>query len=144
MDIAAQVKAAKETEVRLSAAREVYRSVASNGALLYFLINNLNQLDRVYHYSMANFVAILTKGASTLNSCKRLCLDMHCHPHTCTHTHIHTHAHTRFLKRSLQDLQSQAELHVDVAALKKQIHARASSLCGQDRSSTACSLPASV
>ena len=53
--------------MRLSAAREVYRPVAANGALLYFLINNLHELDRVYHFSMANFVAILGKGAA---SCK--------------------------------------------------------------------------
>lgn len=75
-DIAAQVKAAKETEIRLSAAREVYRSVASNGALLYFLINNLNQLDRCYHYSMANFVAILTKGE--LHACIEMITPMSC------------------------------------------------------------------
>ena len=37
--------------------------MASNGALLYFLINNLHELDRVYHFSMANYVAILGKGA---------------------------------------------------------------------------------
>ena len=52
-------------QVRLSAAREVYRPVAANGALLYFLINNLHELDRCYHFSMANFVAILGKGAFT-------------------------------------------------------------------------------
>ena len=68
LDIAAQVKQAKETEVRLSAAREVYRPVAANGALLYFLINNLHGLDRVYHFSMANFVQILGKGR--LQDCK--------------------------------------------------------------------------
>ena len=40
--------------------------MAANGALLYFLINNLHELDRCYHFSMANFVAILGKGASLL------------------------------------------------------------------------------
>jgi dynein heavy chain len=40
----------------------VYRSVATRGSLVYFLIDNLNALDRVYHYSMANFMAILKKG----------------------------------------------------------------------------------
>ena len=44
----------------------MYRPVAANGALLYFLINNLHELDRCYHFSMANFVAILGKGASLL------------------------------------------------------------------------------
>lgn len=43
-------------------AREVYRPVATRGSLVYFLIDNLNALDRIYHYSMANFVFVLKKG----------------------------------------------------------------------------------
>jgi hypothetical protein len=50
------------TEVNIAKAREVYRSVATRGSLVYFLIDNLNALDRVYHYSMANFVYVLKKG----------------------------------------------------------------------------------
>ena len=38
------------------------RPVATRGSLVYFLIDTLNALDRVYHYSMANFVYILRKG----------------------------------------------------------------------------------
>lgn len=41
----------------------MYRPVAARCALLYFLIDSLNALDRVYHYSMANFVLALKKGA---------------------------------------------------------------------------------
>lgn len=37
--------------------------MAARGALLYFIVDSLYRLDRVYHYSMANFVATLTKGA---------------------------------------------------------------------------------
>lgn len=40
----------------------MYRPVATRGSLVYFLIDNLNALDRVYHYSMANFVYVLIKG----------------------------------------------------------------------------------
>ncbi|CAD7696266.1 unnamed protein product [Ostreobium quekettii] len=61
-DIEQKVKLAKTTEVDISKAREVYRPVAARGSLVYFLIDNLNGLDRCYHYSMANFVAILRKG----------------------------------------------------------------------------------
>jgi dynein heavy chain len=50
------------TEVNIAKAREVYRPVATRGSLVYFLIDNLNALDRVYHYSMANFVYILKRG----------------------------------------------------------------------------------
>jgi len=61
-DIEEKVKLAKVTEVSIGKAREVYRPVATRGSLVYFLIDNLNQLDRVYHYSMANYVYILNKG----------------------------------------------------------------------------------
>lgn len=62
MDIEEKVKLAKVTEVNIAKAREVYRPVATRGSLVYFLIDNLNALDRVYHYSMANFVFVLKKG----------------------------------------------------------------------------------
>jgi dynein heavy chain len=62
IDIEEKVKLAKVTEVNIAKAREVYRTVATRGSLVYFLIDNLNALDRVYHYSMANFVYVLKKG----------------------------------------------------------------------------------
>eukprot|EP00879_Flechtneria_rotunda_P029616 GHRR01032042.1.p1 GENE.GHRR01032042.1~~GHRR01032042.1.p1 ORF type:complete len:1612 (+),score=608.41 GHRR01032042.1:122-4837(+) len=65
VEIEEKVKQAKITEVSISKAREVYRPVASRGSQVYFLIDNLNALDRVYHYSMANYVAILKKGMDT-------------------------------------------------------------------------------
>lgn len=37
---------ARATEVSISAAREVYRPVAVRGSQVYFLIDNLNALDR--------------------------------------------------------------------------------------------------
>lgn len=52
----------QETEVSISKAREVYRPVALRGSLVYFLVDSLSALDRVYHYSMANFVRIMIKG----------------------------------------------------------------------------------
>ena len=62
IEIEEKVKLAKQTEVSIAKAREVYRPVATRGSLVYFLIDNLNALDRVYHYSMANFVYVLIKG----------------------------------------------------------------------------------
>lgn len=62
LDIEEKVRLGRETEIKISKAREVYRPVATRGSLVYFLIDNLNALDRVYHYSMANFVYILQKG----------------------------------------------------------------------------------
>ena len=39
-----------------------HSAVAARGALMYFLVDALDVLDRVYQYSMANFVYILRKG----------------------------------------------------------------------------------
>eukprot|EP00201_Polytomella_parva_P017476 CAMPEP_0175071536 /NCGR_PEP_ID=MMETSP0052_2-20121109/19298_1 /TAXON_ID=51329 ORGANISM="Polytomella parva, Strain SAG 63-3" /NCGR_SAMPLE_ID=MMETSP0052_2 /ASSEMBLY_ACC=CAM_ASM_000194 /LENGTH=4543 /DNA_ID=CAMNT_0016338719 /DNA_START=12 /DNA_END=13643 /DNA_ORIENTATION=- len=62
VEIEEKVKLARVTEVNIAKAREVYRPVATRGSLSYFLVDNLNALDRVYHYSMANFVYILKRG----------------------------------------------------------------------------------
>ena len=51
-----------QTEIDINLAREIYRPVASRGSLVYFLIDSLNVLDRVYEYSMSNYVYILKKG----------------------------------------------------------------------------------
>ena len=50
----------------LQYAKEAYRPVAARGGLMYFLITSIHQLDRVYHYSMANFLLALEKGKSIL------------------------------------------------------------------------------
>lgn len=70
VDIAEKVKQAKETELSIGKAREVYRPVATRGSLVYFLIDTLNALDRCYHYSMANFVFILRKGMPVYCTCR--------------------------------------------------------------------------
>ena len=61
-EIAEKVVQATETQTVINQTREVYRPVAARGALMYFLVDALNVLDRVYQYSMANFVYILRKG----------------------------------------------------------------------------------
>ena len=63
IDIAEKVMQANDTSFKLSKAREVYRPVATRGALMYFLVDALSALDRVYHYTMATFVSIMVKGA---------------------------------------------------------------------------------
>ena len=62
-EIAEKVTLARDTAERLGRAREVYRPVAARGALTYFLVDALSALDRVYHYSMANFTSAMHRGA---------------------------------------------------------------------------------
>jgi len=64
----------QETEVSISKAREVYRPVALRGSLVYFLVDSLSALDRVYHYSMANFVRIMIKGMVRGACCMHCCI----------------------------------------------------------------------
>ena len=40
--------------------------MAARGALVYFLVDALSALDRVYHYTMATFVAIMLKGMASM------------------------------------------------------------------------------
>jgi len=61
-EIEAKVIQATETQKSINITREVYRPVANRGSLCYFLIDVLNVLDRVYQYSMANFVYVLKKS----------------------------------------------------------------------------------
>ena len=57
-----KVREGEGAQVSINQTREVYRPVAARGALFYFIIDVLNVLDRVYQYSMANYIYILKKG----------------------------------------------------------------------------------
>jgi dynein heavy chain len=46
---------AKETEKTIAASREVYRRVAAEGAMLYFLLIKLYVVDHMYQYSLESF-----------------------------------------------------------------------------------------
>jgi dynein heavy chain, axonemal len=62
LEVANNVAKAKAAEIKLHAACEVYRPVAARGAMLYFFIDSLPALDRVYWYSMANFSTVMKRG----------------------------------------------------------------------------------
>uniref|UniRef100_A0A7S3JKK7 Uncharacterized protein n=1 Tax=Euplotes harpa TaxID=151035 RepID=A0A7S3JKK7_9SPIT len=46
---------AKDTEIKINASREVYRRVATEGAMLYFLLIQLCIVDHMYQYSLESF-----------------------------------------------------------------------------------------
>eukprot|EP00163_Fabomonas_tropica_P031151 TRINITY_DN730_c1_g2_i2.p1 TRINITY_DN730_c1_g2~~TRINITY_DN730_c1_g2_i2.p1 ORF type:complete len:4514 (+),score=1634.66 TRINITY_DN730_c1_g2_i2:234-13775(+) len=56
-----------ETERRLNDAREQYRRVAERGALLYFLLNELNKVDNMYQFSLGAFVNVFDKAISMMD-----------------------------------------------------------------------------
>ena len=60
-DINYAVERGKDTEETIRDAREVYRPVAAEGALLYFQIILLYAINHMYQYSLDAFVAFFFK-----------------------------------------------------------------------------------
>merc|ERR1711871_205573 len=61
-EIAAAVQEGKKTEIEINTAREVYRPVASEGAMLYFLLTALCNIDHMYQYSLDSYVTYFFKA----------------------------------------------------------------------------------
>ena len=56
LEIKAAIEEGKKTEVNISVAREIYRPVASEGAMLYFLLTKLCSIEHMYQFSLDSFV----------------------------------------------------------------------------------------
>ena len=61
-DIMEKQAIAKTTEVTINEAREAYRPTASRGALLFFLMVNLNKVHTFYQFSLNSYVAVFQRG----------------------------------------------------------------------------------
>jgi len=61
-EIAVQVAAAQKTEVEINTSRELYRPVAAEGSMLFFLIIQLCFIEHMYQYSLESFVCFLYKA----------------------------------------------------------------------------------
>eukprot|EP00930_Biecheleria_cincta_P046148 TRINITY_DN3182_c0_g1_i7.p1 TRINITY_DN3182_c0_g1~~TRINITY_DN3182_c0_g1_i7.p1 ORF type:complete len:1861 (-),score=425.96 TRINITY_DN3182_c0_g1_i7:240-5396(-) len=61
-EIGEQVKAAQITEVEINTSRELYRPVAAEGSMLFFLIIQLCFIEHMYQYSLDSFVNFLYKA----------------------------------------------------------------------------------
>ncbi|RYG70338.1 hypothetical protein EON64_00425, partial [archaeon] len=61
-EIAAAVDEGKKTEIDINLAREIYRPVASEGAMLYFLLTKLCNIEHMYQYSLDSFVSYFYKA----------------------------------------------------------------------------------
>jgi len=61
-EIQEQQEIAKVTEVEINDLREVYRRVAAEGAMLYFLLIQLCVVDHMYQYSLASFTTSFFKA----------------------------------------------------------------------------------
>lgn len=62
MDIKQQQENARETEIKINSLREVYRRVAAEGAMLYFLLIQLCIVAHMYQYSLESFTTFFFKA----------------------------------------------------------------------------------
>jgi len=62
LEINEAMEIGKKTEVEIAAAREAYRSQASEGAMLYFLLTKLCAIEHMYQYSLDSFVTFFYKS----------------------------------------------------------------------------------
>ncbi|EDV29711.1 uncharacterized protein TRIADDRAFT_18356 [Trichoplax adhaerens] len=59
--ISTRLKEAEQTEAKISVAREKYRSVATRGSVLYFVVASLAEIDPMYQYSLKYFKQLFNK-----------------------------------------------------------------------------------
>ncbi|XP_072536739.1 dynein axonemal heavy chain 11 [Salminus brasiliensis] len=57
-----KVVEARENELKINAARELYRPVAQRAALLYFIIKELPSINPMYQHSLQSFSAVFLKA----------------------------------------------------------------------------------
>ena len=61
-EIAAKVIIAKETEITIAKAREIYRPIGERGALMFFLVNQLHVISHMYQFSLDTFNYMFVKA----------------------------------------------------------------------------------
>jgi len=71
-EIAAAVAEGKKTEIDINLAREIYRPVASEGAMLYFLLTKLCGIEHMYQYSLDSFVNYFFKSIERATVAEKL------------------------------------------------------------------------
>jgi dynein heavy chain len=61
-EINEKVEIAKVTEVQIKEASEVYRPAANRGALVFFLLNELNKVHEFYKFSLGSFIIVISRA----------------------------------------------------------------------------------
>ncbi|KAK9882719.1 hypothetical protein WA026_022770 [Henosepilachna vigintioctopunctata] len=70
--IAARLIETESTELKISVAREKYRSVATRGSVLYFVVAQLADIDPMYQYSLKYFTQIFNAVIETSEKTENL------------------------------------------------------------------------
>jgi dynein heavy chain len=70
--ITQQLEEAEQTEVKITAAREKYRSVANRGSVMYFVVATLAEVDSMYQFSLKYFQQLFNACIETSEKSKDL------------------------------------------------------------------------
>lgn len=62
VEISEKVEIAKETQVQIAEASEVYRPSANRGALVFFLMNELYMIHSFYRFSLDAFIVVVKRA----------------------------------------------------------------------------------
>jgi dynein heavy chain len=62
IEVAEKMAIAKETEVLIEKAREMYRPVAARGSLMFFLLSDLVKIHSFHHYSLNSYVIVFERA----------------------------------------------------------------------------------
>ena len=65
LEIEQKVAEAKITEKKINETREIYRPVATRSSLLYFLLNDMNQMHPMYQFSLNSYKVVFLKAIAT-------------------------------------------------------------------------------
>lgn len=65
--INARLEETEATEISISAAREKYRTAATRGAVLYFAVAQLADIDPMYQFSLKYFNQVRTDVGSNMD-----------------------------------------------------------------------------
>ncbi|RKP21352.1 hypothetical protein ROZALSC1DRAFT_27237, partial [Rozella allomycis CSF55] len=71
-EIEVKVEEAKKTEKKINETRELYRPVAARSSLLYFLLNDLNQINPMYQYSLNAFKVVFQAAINSAEKSEEL------------------------------------------------------------------------
>ncbi|MEL7342300.1 MAG: hypothetical protein AAGM67_17590, partial [Bacteroidota bacterium] len=70
LEIEKAVTANRLTEIQLNAAREIYRPVAVEGSMLYFLLTKMASIDEMYQFSLELFECYFQKSIRIGEACE--------------------------------------------------------------------------
>eukprot|EP01029_Cantina_marsupialis_P005820 TRINITY_DN1630_c1_g4_i2.p1 TRINITY_DN1630_c1_g4~~TRINITY_DN1630_c1_g4_i2.p1 ORF type:complete len:1526 (+),score=559.26 TRINITY_DN1630_c1_g4_i2:3370-7947(+) len=67
-EVTQSLKISQETEIKIDAAREGYRPVSTRAALLYFVLNDLSNVDPMYQFSLDAYVELFVNSIEASRS----------------------------------------------------------------------------